>query len=109
MKVHILVFTLMAFSLTAWGLRFDFENEKQLKDWEVVSGEWSIEEGALVIKNVKPHQGWDHGAGLICGDLKWKDYVLKVKMVIEALAGPGKPAGQAAPGPIVRYQDDDKR
>lgn len=107
MKIRIAVFTLMILSLTAWGLKFDFESEKQLKDWEVVTGEWSIKEGALVIKNVEPHPGWDHGAGLIYGDPKWKDYVLKVKMkVIEALAGPGKPAGLAAPGPIVRYQDD---
>jgi len=34
-------------TFSAWGLFYDFENKAQLKEWEIIDGDWKIANGVL--------------------------------------------------------------
>ena len=59
---------------SAQALRFDFDNKKELDEWEILSGQWEVVDGAL-------KGGTDGGEGLIVmGDDKWGDYTVEMKI-----------------------------
>jgi hypothetical protein len=82
----------------AGQIKFDFENEKQLKDWEVISGDWEIKDGIITGEFAKPAPGSDNGVGIVYGDKNWTDLTLEVKIRSDA-------GGTNAPGPIARFTD----
>jgi len=45
--------SLLFLSLPAWCLFYDFENKAQLKEWEVIGGEWKIEAALQVSPALK--------------------------------------------------------
>jgi len=38
---------LLLITFSAWGLFYDFENKAQLKEWEIIDGDWKIANGVL--------------------------------------------------------------
>ena len=83
-------------TLPAWGVFYDFENKSQLKEWEVIGGDWKIENGVLKGENVPAAPGFDHGPGIVVGEDSWTDYVFELKMNVET---------DKLGGPIIRYID----
>ncbi len=77
-----LIFTL-TFPAVAWSLFYDFENEKQLDDWKVIQGTWSIIDGEL---DGKGPQAGQPGVMLVLADHVWKeeweDYTVEFKAKI---------------------------
>jgi len=58
----------------AQALLFDFNNKKELDEWEVLSGEWEVKDGVL-------KGGTDSGEGIILtGDATWGDYTVEMKI-----------------------------
>jgi hypothetical protein len=56
------------------ALRFDFDDEGELDEWEVISGQWRVEDGAL-------KGGTDSGEGIIVvGEPAWADYTAEMKI-----------------------------
>ena len=82
----------------AGKIEFDFEDAKQLKEWEIISGDWEIKGGIITGEFAKPAPGSDNGVGIVYGDEEWTDYTLEVKIRSDA-------GGTNAPGPIARFTD----
>ena len=82
----------------AGQIKFDFEDAKQLKEWEVISGDWKIKGGIITGEFAKPAPGSDNGVGIVYGDVNWTDYTLELKIRSDAGA-------TNAPGPIARFTD----
>jgi len=76
----ILAFT---FSVTSWALFYDFDDEKQLDDWKVIQGTWSIIDGEL---DGKGPQAGQPGVMIVLADQvwkeEWKDYTVEFKAKI---------------------------
>ena len=83
--------------LPAWGVFYDFANKAQLNDWEVIGGDWKIENGVLKGEQVPGAGGFDHGPGIVVGEDSWTDYVFELKMKMDA---------DKLGGPIIRYIDE---
>jgi hypothetical protein len=88
--------SLLLATFPAWGVFYDFENKAQLKEWEVIGGDWKIENGVLKGEKVPPAPGFDHGPGIVIGEDSWTDYVFELKMNMEK---------EKLGGPIIRYID----
>jgi hypothetical protein len=59
---------------SAHALRFDFDDKGEMDEWEVISGQWRVEDGAL-------KGGTDSGLGIIVvGDPEWADYTVEMKV-----------------------------
>ncbi|HIE28087.1 TPA: DUF1080 domain-containing protein [Candidatus Poribacteria bacterium] len=95
--LSVICVSLLFLALPVWGLFYDFENRAQLKEWEVIGGDWKIENGVLKGKKTPPAPGFDHGPGIVVGEDTWTDYVFELKMKLDA----GKLGG-----PIIRYIDE---
>lgn len=64
-----------------WTLTFDFNDPKQLDEWEVVrdeGGKWTIEDGAL--KLTTPNRRWDIIAPKALKDLDFTDGIIQFKL-----------------------------
>lgn len=62
------------------ALTWDFEKQEQLDHWEVINGEWEIEQGQL-----RGTLGPDY-MGIVCifeGSADWADYTLETKTTVE--------------------------
>ena len=59
----------------AWALYFDFENDAQLKQWEVV-GTWKIVKDDVKKSNVLSGEGANEICALV-GEKDWKDYTIE--------------------------------
>ncbi|MEK7396720.1 MAG: family 16 glycoside hydrolase [Candidatus Poribacteria bacterium] len=59
----------------AWALYFDFENDAQLKQWEVV-GTWKIVKDDVKKSNVMSGEGANEICALV-GEKDWKDYTIE--------------------------------
>jgi len=88
---------MLSWILPAWSLFYDFENKAQLGDWEIIGGDWEIEDGVLKGENVPAAPGFDHGPGIVIGEDTWTDYVFELKMKMEE---------EKLGGPIIRYIDE---
>ena len=98
MKVLVAIcISLLLATIPVWGVFYDFGNKNQLKEWEVIAGEWKIENGALKGEKVPAAGGFDHGPGIVVGEDSWADYVVELKMKMDD----GKLGG-----PIIRYIDE---
>jgi len=65
------------FTLSAWAILYDFEDENQADDWEVLDGEGKIEDGRYVLGNT------DGSSGIaVIGDMTWTDYTIKCKAML---------------------------
>ena len=73
----------LTFSAVAWSLFYDFETEKQLDDWKVIQGTWSIIDGEL---DGKGPQAGQPGVMLVLADHvwkeKWEDYTVEFRAKI---------------------------
>jgi hypothetical protein len=98
MRGLILCLAVLFIFTTAQALDYDFENKNQLKDWEVVGGDWRIEKGALRGQHAPAAGGAGWGPGILIGEATWTDYELEFKMMVEKGIDGG-------PGPVIRYQD----
>lgn len=96
--LSLICISLLFWTLSAWGLLYDFESKAQLQDWDIIGGEWKIENGVLKGENVPAVAGFDHGPGIVVGEDTWTDYTLELKMKMEE----GKLGG-----PIIRYTDEE--
>ena len=95
----ILCFVVATFSQAKAGqIKFDFEKENQLEEWEVISGDWKIKDGVITGQFAQPAPGSDNGVGIVYGEEDWTDYTLEVKIRSDA-------GGTNAPGPIARFKD----
>jgi len=81
---------------TVQALDYDFEDAAQLKDWKVIGDDWKVKNGILHGQNTPAAGGFDHGPGIVVGEDKWMDYIVEVRMKMDA----GKLGG-----PIIRYID----
>ena len=74
---------MLIFTAVAWSLFYDFETEKQLDDWKVIQGTWSIIDGEL---DGKGPQAGQPGVMLVLADNiwkeEWKDYTVEFKAKI---------------------------
>jgi hypothetical protein len=84
--------------IKARTLDYDFSDAGQLKDWEIIGGDWKIENGVLRGEKVPAAGGFDHGPGILVGEEGWTDYEFQFRMKIED--------GEYGPGPIIRYVDE---
>jgi len=73
LAVATLLLSTLAFPAILFGLEYDFEDPKQLDDWNVVSGDWTIENGKLV--GTMPNEY----TGIYVGDFGWTDYTFEVE------------------------------
>jgi len=89
--------SLLLLTLPTWGVFYDFGNKAQLNEWEIIGGEWKIENGTLKGENVPAAGGFDHGPGIVVGEDSWTDYTVELKMKMEA---------DKLGGPIIRYIDE---
>jgi len=92
------IFCILCGQAKAGQIKFDFEDAKQLKEWEVISGDWKIKNGIITGEFAKPAPGSDNGVGIVYGDVNWTDYTLELKIRSDAGA-------TNAPGPIARFTD----
>ncbi len=61
----------------AWALFYDFEDESQADDWQVLDGEGMIEDGRYIIRNT------DSSSGIAAiGDMSWTDCTIKCKATL---------------------------
>ena len=98
MRVFILCLAVLFLFTTAQALDYDFEDKRQLKEeWEIIGGDWKIQNGVLRGQNAPAAGGNDHGPGIVVGEEDWTDYVFEFKMMVEK--------GKNGPGPLIRYQD----
>ncbi len=70
----------LAFSSTAWSLLYDFEDEHQLDDWQVIQGTWSIIDGEL--DGAGPQAGQPGIMIVLSDDVwddAWKDYTVEFR------------------------------
>jgi len=67
------VTSILIFSFSASALTWNFESQKQVDDWEVINGDWSIKDGKLLGTQQKTY------IGVVAGDIEWKDYTLRAK------------------------------
>ncbi len=84
-------------SITVQALDYDFSDANQLKDWEIIGGDWKVKNGVLIGENVPAAPGFDHGPGIVVGEDTWTDYTFELRMKMEE----GKLGG-----PIIRYIDE---
>jgi len=96
MKVFLICISLLLVTLPAWSLFYDFETKAQLKEWEVIGGDWKIVNGVLEGENTPAAGGFDHGPGVVVGEDTWTDYVVELKMKMDT---------DKLGGPIIRYVD----
>ena len=97
MKLLAICISMLFLAFPAWSLFYDFENKAQLDNWEIIGGEWGIENGVLLGENVPAVAGFDHGPGIVVGEDTWTDYTFELKMKMEA---------DKLGGPIIRYIDE---
>jgi len=64
---------MLIFCLSVSALTWDFENQKQMDDWEVINGDWEIKEGRLLGTQQTTY------IGVVAGDVGWKEYTMTVK------------------------------
>ena len=80
----ICLFLSAIFLNSADALYYDFENQKQLDDWNVIQGTWSIIDGKL---DGKGPQAGQPGIMIVLADHiwkdEWKDYTVKFKAKIQ--------------------------
>ena len=70
-RLFVIALTLiLAFSADSWSLFYDFESKKQLDDWKVVQGTWSIIDGEL---DGKGPQAGQPGVMVVLADHIWKE------------------------------------
>jgi hypothetical protein len=98
MKGFLLSFAVLCLFTTAQALDYDFEDKRQLNDWEVVGGDWKIQDGTLRGQHAPAAGGAGWGPGILIGEDTWSDYELEFKMMVEKGISGG-------PGPVIRYQD----
>jgi hypothetical protein len=58
------------------SLSFDFEDEAQLEEWDILGGTWQIEEDELKNSNIVSGEG-DGDLILAIGDESWADYTIE--------------------------------
>jgi len=83
-RLFVITLTLsLTFSPLAWSLFYDFEAEKQLDDWQVIQGTWSIIDGEL---DGKGPQAGQPGVMIVLSDQiwedDWKDYTVEFRTKI---------------------------
>jgi hypothetical protein len=61
----------------AWALFYDFEDDNQANDWQVLDGEGTIEDGRYIIKNTASSSGI-----AAIGDMSWTDCTIKCKATL---------------------------
>ena len=76
MKVLTIILALMVITVPVHALTWDFEDAAQMDDWEVVNGDWTIEDGML-----KGEIGTDY-MGIAAGDIGWTDYTVEMEMSV---------------------------
>jgi len=96
--ILVVAFSIVGGTTKAGQIKLDFEKANQLKEWEVISGDWKIENGVITGQFAKPAPGSDNGVGIVYGEPDWTDYTLEVKIRSDA-------GGTNAPGPIARFTD----
>ena len=68
---------LVLFSSSAWALFYDFEDERQADDWEVLDGEGKVEDGMYILNNT------DTSSGIaVIGDMTWTDCTIKSRAML---------------------------
>jgi len=68
---------LVFFSGSAWALLYDFEDDGQADDWEVLDGEAKIEDGMYILNNTTSSSGI-----AVIGDMTWTDCTIKCKAML---------------------------
>lgn len=57
---------------------YDFEDESQLRDWQILAGNWSIQDGKLVQSNTADPININSGDAIYIGNSDWSEYTLTV-------------------------------
>ena len=71
-------FVFLVFSTwSAWALFYDFDNENQADDWQILDGEGKIEDGRYILKNTTSSSGI-----AAIGDMGWTDCTIKCKATL---------------------------
>jgi hypothetical protein len=78
-NIKLFVFTMSLTLITcyAWGLFYDFNDERQADDWQVLDGEGKIEDGRYIIRNTTSSSGI-----AAIGDMTWTDCTMKCKATL---------------------------
>jgi hypothetical protein len=87
LTIAILFISLIATSIWAGTLRDDF-NDGDFKGWMTpLGGEWSVEDGVVVCKNVS-NPVWDSNAVVLSiGDPVWENYTVTFDAKVESHSG----------------------
>ena len=70
----IAIMSLAFFTCSAWAIFYDFEDEKQADDWQVLDGEGKIEDGRYILNNTTSSSGI-----AVIGDMTWTDCTITCK------------------------------
>ena len=80
MKVLMAISLSLLFVLTSqvlvYALTWDFKSPAELKDWKVINGKWTIENGKLKGELLGDYMG------IVAGDLGWSDYTLEMETTV---------------------------
>ena len=80
LSTFVSILLMLIYCISVSALTWDFQNQKQMDDWEIINGEWEIKDGKLLGTQETTY------IGVVAGDVEWKDYTLNVKW--EKTVGP---------------------
>ncbi len=71
------IMSLAFFTCSAWAIFYDFEDERQADDWQVLDGEGKIEDGRYILNNTTSSSGI-----AVIGDMTWTDCTITCKATL---------------------------